>query len=79
MEFDRLELLERLLKTTLESIDHARHEDPTKTASLIKEARFIGKEIAEIRGETGVQKQAEQRTPVDELRQRRDERKRGRA
>ncbi|MDF2419504.1 hypothetical protein V3M81_08880 [Trueperella pyogenes] len=79
MEFDRLELLERLLKTTLKNIDYAMREDPTKTASLIKEARFIGKEIAEIRGETGAQKQAEQRTPVDELRQRREDRKRGRA
>ncbi|AZR06364.1 hypothetical protein V3M69_00895 [Trueperella pyogenes] len=79
MEFDRLELLERLLKTTLKNIDYAMREDPTKTASLIKEARFIGKEIAEIRGETGTQKQAEQRTPVDELRQRREDRKRGRA
>ena len=79
MEFDRLKLLEKLLKTVLENIEHARHEDPTKTASLIKEARFIGKEIAEIRAETGAQKQGAQQTPVDELRKRRADRKRGRA
>lgn len=51
-------------------------EDPTKTASLIKKPGSTSVEIAGIRGETGAQKQAEQRTPVDELRQRREDRKR---
>ncbi|WP_216395521.1 hypothetical protein [Arcanobacterium phocae] len=74
-EFSRKALLERLLDTTLSNLSEA---EPEKSASLIKEARFIGQELAELNGETGgVAKDAG--TPIDELRKRREERRKGRA